>query len=83
MAVVLRLTRRGTTNRAYYHIVAADKRFARDGRFLDDLGYYDPLGKTSLAVDEAKARKWLSVGATPTATVAKLLKRAGIDKRAP
>ncbi len=78
MPVILRLTRRGTTNRPYYHIVATDSRHPRDGRFLEQVGTYDPLGDTKLTVDEVKAKKWLSVGATQSDTVKKLLRRAGI-----
>jgi small subunit ribosomal protein S16 len=83
MAVTLRLTRRGTTNRAYYHIVATDSRMPRDGRFLEQIGVYDPLGATSLAVDAEKAKKWLKQGAQTSATVKKLLKRAGVTAAAP
>lgn len=79
MAVILRMSRRGTRNRPFYHIVATDARFKRDGRFLEQVGVYDPLGDTQLAVDETKVKKWLSVGATQSQTVKKLLKRAGIQ----
>ena len=78
MAVTLRLARRGTTHRPYYHIVATDSRNRRDGRYLDQIGTYDPLGETSLNLDEDKAKKWLSVGAQQSPTVRKLFKRAGI-----
>jgi len=78
MAVTLRLARRGTTHRPYYHIVAADSRCRRDGRYLEQIGRYDPLGDTALTVDEEKAKKWLSVGAQQSATVRKLLRRAGV-----
>jgi small subunit ribosomal protein S16 len=78
MAVTLRLARRGTTHRPYYHIVAADKRARRDGRYLDQIGRYDPLGTTDLSVDEEKALKWLRHGAAVSPTVDKLLRRAGV-----
>src|SRR6185295_3495933 len=78
MPVILRLSRRGTTNRPYYHIVATDSRHPRDGRFLEQIGVYDPLGNTSLAVDEEKAKKWLKNGATQSPVVKKLLRRAGV-----
>lgn len=78
MAVTLRMSRHGTKKRPFYHIVAADSRDKRDGRFLEQVGLYDPLGDTQLAVDEEKVRKWLSVGAEQSATVKKLLRRAGI-----
>ncbi len=78
MAVTLRLARRGTTHRPFYHLVATDKRNRRDGRFLEQVGMYDPLGATSLAVNEEKVQKWLSRGAQVSKTVRKLLKRAGV-----
>lgn len=78
MAVVLRMARRGTTHRPFYHIVAADQRSRRDGRYLDQIGSYDPLGETTLELDEEKAKKWLSVGARQSPTVQKLLRRAGL-----
>ena len=78
MAVTLRMARRGTTHRPYYHIVAADRRDRRDGRFLEQIGRYDPLGETSLHIDEDKAKKWLACGATQSPTVRKLLRRAGV-----
>jgi small subunit ribosomal protein S16 len=78
MAVTLRLARRGTHKRPFYHIVAADSAKKRDGRFLEQIGFYDPLGKTQLAVDQDKAKKWLKVGASTSATVGKLLVRAGV-----
>ena len=81
MAVTLRMTRRGTKHRPFYHIVAADSRRARDGRYLEQIGLYNPLGETELAIDEEKAKKWLAVGATTSDTVAKLLKRAGITSQ--
>ena len=78
MAVILRLARRGTNKRPFYHIVATDSQKKRDGRFLEQIGFYDPLGKTQLAVDQDKAVKWLKTGAATSATVKKLLKRAGV-----
>lgn len=78
MAVTLRLARRGTRHRPYYHIVAADSRCARDGRYIEQVGRYDPLGKSEVQVDAELAKKWLAVGALPSAAVAKLLQRAGV-----
>jgi small subunit ribosomal protein S16 len=78
MAVVLRLTRRGTRHRPYYHIVATDSRNKRDGSFIEDLGIYDPLGETQLALDEEKAKRWLRAGARQSNTVRALLARAGV-----
>ena len=79
MAVSIRMARRGGKRRPFYHIVAADKRKPRDGRYLEQIGFYDPRGDTQLALDEEKAKKWLSAGAQPSATVKKLFKRAGIN----
>ncbi|OGQ89675.1 MAG: 30S ribosomal protein S16 [Deltaproteobacteria bacterium RIFOXYA12_FULL_58_15] len=81
MAVTIRLARRGGNRRPFYHIVATDSRYKRDGRYLEQVGFYDPRGTTQLAVDEDKARKWLAVGATTSPTVKQLLKRAGIGKQ--
>lgn len=82
MAVTLRLARRGATHRPFYHLVAADSRCRRDGRYLEQIGVFDPIGNKSLAIDEEKARKWLSRGAQASKTVHKLLKRAGIQVKA-
>jgi small subunit ribosomal protein S16 len=78
MAVTLRMSRKGTKHRPFYHIVATDSRNPRDGSFIEEIGVYDPLGETFLKINEASARKWVAVGATQSATVKKLLKRAGI-----
>ena len=78
MAVTLRMARHGTTHRPYYHIVATDKRNRRDGRYIEQIGRYDPLGETDLSIDEEKAKKWLAVGATTSPTVKKLLRRVGV-----
>ena len=78
MAVILRLARHGTKKRPFYHIVATDSQKKRDGRFLEQIGFYDPLGKTQLAVDQDKAVKWMKTGAATSPTVKKLLKRAGV-----
>jgi small subunit ribosomal protein S16 len=78
MAVTLRMTRKGKKHRPFYHLIATDSRNKRDGAFLEQLGVYDPLGETFLAINEEAALKWLKVGAQTSATVLKLLKRAGI-----
>ncbi len=81
MAVKMRLRRMGRKATPFYRIVVADSRSPRDGRFIDDLGYYDPTKDPSvIRIDEEKAKKWLADGAQPTETVAKLLKIAGIEK---
>jgi small subunit ribosomal protein S16 len=81
MAVKLRLTRVGSKKNPIYRIVAADSRSPRDGKFIEIIGRYNPQHDPSLIeVDEEKAKKWLSNGAQPSDTVAKLLKIKGISK---
>ena len=81
MAVKLRLKRMGSKAKPFYRIVAADSRSPRDGRFIEEIGTYDPSAEPSvIKVDEDLAKKWLSTGAQPTDTVAKLFKHAGIEK---
>jgi small subunit ribosomal protein S16 len=81
MAVKLRLTRVGSKKNPIYRIVAADSRSPRDGKFIEIIGRYNPQHEPSLIeVDEEKAKKWLSNGAQPSETVAKLLKIKGISK---
>jgi small subunit ribosomal protein S16 len=76
MAVVLRLSRAGTHKAPFYHVVATDSRNARDGKYLEDVGLYDPT-KTPARIELKSERieHWLKVGATPSQTVAMLLKR--------
>ena len=77
MAVKLRLMRMGKTKQPTYRVVAADSRSKRDGRFLEIVGTYQPRADPSIVlIDRAKAQRWLSQGAQPTETVAKLLKIA-------
>jgi small subunit ribosomal protein S16 len=79
MATAIRLTRRGSKKHPTYRIVVADSRRARDGRFIESIGYYNPLEDPSvIEVDEAKARQWLATGAQPSDTVRKLLSLKGI-----
>ena len=81
MAVKLRLTRVGSKKNPIYRIVATDSRSPRDGKFIEIIGRYNPQHEPSLIeVDEEKAKKWLSNGAQPSDTVAKLLKIKGISK---
>jgi small subunit ribosomal protein S16 len=81
MAVKLRLTRVGSKKNPIYRIVAADSRSPRDGKFIEIIGRYNPQHDPSLIeVDEEKAKKWLSNGAQPSDTVAKLLKIKGISR---
>ena len=81
MAVKLRLTRVGSKKNPIYRVVAADSRSPRDGKFIEIIGRYNPQHEPSLIeVDEEKAKKWLSNGAQPSETVAKLLKIKGISR---
>ena len=80
MAVKIRLTRLGKKKAPFYRIQVADSRSPRDGRFIEEIGLYDPTQDPSLIrIDEEKAKKWLADGAKPTDTVAKLFKIAGIE----
>ena len=79
MAVKIRLTRVGATKQPTYRFVVADSRNARDGRSLDTLGHYNPrTDPVEIHVDEAKAKEWLSKGAQPSDTVARLFRRVGV-----
>ncbi len=79
MAVHIRLTRVGATKQPSYRFVVADSRNARDGRSLDTLGHYNPrTDPIEIRVDEEKARAWLSKGAQPTDTVARLFRSLGV-----
>ncbi|MBN1354406.1 MAG: 30S ribosomal protein S16 [Candidatus Omnitrophica bacterium] len=79
MAVVLRLKRMGANKKVFFRIVATDKRNPRDGRFIEEIGYYDPKKNPALVkVDKEKAVYWLKNGAKPSATVKSLLKKEGI-----
>ena len=75
--VKLRLTRMGAKKRPFYRVIAADSRSPRDGRFIEQLGYYDPMRDPfELKLDLGRVDHWLSVGAQPTDTVARLIERA-------
>ncbi len=79
MAVKIRLSRHGAKKNPFYHVVVADSRYPRDGRFIEDIGTYNPLTEPStIAIDGEKAKKWIANGAQPTETVKTLLKNAGI-----
>ena len=78
MAVKIRLTRLGKKKQPTYRVIVADERAPRDGRFIDELGFYDPTQEPSVVkIDTEKAKDWIAKGAKPTDTVAKLLKIAG------
>ncbi|HHV93157.1 MAG TPA: 30S ribosomal protein S16 [Firmicutes bacterium] len=79
MAVRIRLKRMGANKRPFYRLVVADARAARDGRFIDTLGYYDPLQEPAkIVIDEEKALDWLKKGAQPSDTAKYLLTQVGI-----
>lgn len=81
MAVKIRLRRMGQKKAPFYRVVVADARSPRDGRFIEEIGYYDPTKDPSvIKIDEDAAKKWLANGAQPTETVAKILKIAGVEK---
>ena len=77
MAVKIRLRRMGAKKAPFYRIVVADSRYPRDGRFIEEIGYYDPTKTPSvIKIDTEKADKWIKNGAQPTETVKKLIKNA-------
>ena len=79
MAVKIRLKRMGAKKAPFYRIVVADSRSPRDGKFIENVGTYNPLTKEAeIKIDEEKALKWLNQGAIPTDTVRSLFSKAGI-----
>ncbi|MBR5308863.1 MAG: 30S ribosomal protein S16 [Clostridia bacterium] len=79
MAVKIRLRRMGAKKAPFYRVVVADSRYPRDGRFIEELGYYNPLTTPSeVKIDAEKAKKWIANGAQPTETVKALLKKDNI-----
>ncbi len=81
MAVKIRLRRMGQKKAPFYRVIVADSRSPRDGRFIDEIGTYDPnTDPSTFNIDEEAAKKWLANGAQPTDVVAKLFKLAGITK---
>ena len=85
MAIKIRLARAGAKKRPFYQVVVADERSRRDGRFIENVGTYDPTkNPAAIKLNAEKAQAWLEKGAQPTDTVRQLLKNAGIlDKAAP
>ena len=74
MAVKIILKRMGANKKPFYRIVVADSRAPRDGRFIEEIGYYNPVSEPKqIKINDEKAKKWLGVGAQPTETVKKLL----------
>ena len=79
MAVKIRLRRMGAKKSPFYRIVVADSRFPRDGRFIEEIGYSNPMEEPSVVkVDPEKAKKWMENGAQPTDTVKALFKKHGV-----
>ncbi len=75
MAVKIRLRRMGAKKAPFYRVVVADSRFPRDGRFIEEIGYYDPTKEPAVvSIDKDKANEWIKKGAQPTDTVKRLLK---------
>jgi small subunit ribosomal protein S16 len=87
MSVKIRLRRDGAKKRPFYHVVAADSRRARNGRFIEELGYYNPIvaadAEPILVLKEERIRYWLGVGAQPSDTAAALLKKKGLIEVTP
>ncbi len=79
MAVKIRLKRMGAKKKPFYRIVVADSRAPRDGKFIEEIGYYNPISEPiELKIDGEKAQKWLNNGAQPSDTVKALLKKQGV-----
>ena len=77
--VKIRLRRMGAKKAPFYRIVVADSRYPRDGRFIEELGFYDPMkNPVEIKVDTDKTKEWLGKGAQPTETVKSLLKKSGV-----
>lgn len=77
--VKIRLKRMGAHKKPFYRVVVADARTPRDGRFIEEIGYYNPIADpVDIKIDEEKAKKWLGNGAQPTDTVKTLFKKSGI-----
>ena len=81
MAVKIRLRRMGAKKSPFYRVVVADSRYPRDGRFIEEIGTYNPMtDPASISIDAEKAKKWMATGAQPTDSVKSLLKRSGITE---
>ncbi|MGI6552207.1 MAG: 30S ribosomal protein S16 [Bacillota bacterium] len=79
MATRIRLRRMGSKKAPFYRVVVADSRSPRDGRFIEEIGYYNPVSQpATIEIDAEKAIKWLNNGAQPSETVKALLKKAGV-----
>ncbi len=81
MAVKIRLKRMGAKKNPFYRVVVADSRSPRDGKFIEEIGYYNPMTEPAeIKIDGEKANKWIANGAQPTDTVRALLKKSDIIK---
>ena len=81
MAVKIRMKRLGAKKRPFYRIVVADSRAPRDGRFIEEIGYYNPITEPAeIKIDEEKATKWINNGAQPTDVVKRLFNTVGLNK---
>lgn len=82
MAVKIRLKRIGAKKKPFYRLVVSDSRSPRDGRFIEEIGYYNPIAQPAdVKIDEEKAMKWLQNGAKPSDTVRNLFSRAGLMQK--
>ena len=82
MAVKIRLKRMGMKKKPFYRVIIADDRSPRDGRFVEEIGYYNPMPHPAeIKVDNDRAKYWLGVGAQPTDTVRILLKKTGVIEK--
>jgi len=82
MSVKIRLRRMGSKKRPFYRLVVADSRSPRDGRCIEEIGYYNPVSEpVQIKIDDEKAVKWLEVGAQPTNTVKDLFKKHGVYEK--
>ena len=78
MAVKIRLRRMGAKKAPFYRVVVADSRYPRDGRFIEEIGYYNPMtNPADIKIDVEAAKKWIANGAQPTETAKSLLKKSG------
>ena len=79
MAVKIRLRRMGAKKAPFYRVVVADSRYPRDGRFIEEIGYFNPMtDPAEVKIDAEKAKKWIANGAQPTDTVKSILKKENI-----
>jgi small subunit ribosomal protein S16 len=84
MSVVIRMKRAGAKKRPFYRVVVADSRRQRDGRFVEILGYYDPMAQPyAFKIDEEKVKSWIALGAQPSTQAASLLRKHGIIAASP